>query len=428
LGIKTLAAASFSTSNQLGKEHYKLVVVGGGAGGAATQAKFGSTLGKEKVAVIEPAKTHRYQAAWTMVGGGLKNYEASMRPQETILTQSTWIPHHAETIQPDKNLVTTKEGKEIEYDYLVIATGIQSRYDLIKGLPEAFERPEVVSNYHPEYVKKTFPAIQNIQEGTALFTFPAGPLKCAGAPQKIAYIADSHFRNMGKRDKINMIYNTALGKIFSSPKYAEALEKVAEEKGITVNYETNLIEVKPDQKEAVFEILKDGKRVDTKTFPYTMIHISPPHAPASFITNCKELVNEQGFVTVDKGTLQHTKYPNVFSLGDASDLPTSKTAAAVASQCGIIRKNLTAAMDNQPLLAQYNGYTSCPLLTGLDKVMLAEFDYTLEPLETFPMDQRKPRRIMFHVKRDVMPQIYWHGLVKGIWEGPSMFRKIFHWN
>jgi sulfide:quinone oxidoreductase len=140
------------------------------------------------------------------------------------------------------------------------------------------------------------------------------------------------------------------------------------------------------------------------------------------------LANEGGFVDVDKLTLKHVKFDNVYSLGDVSSLPTSKTAAAITEQSGVLAANLTNALQNndvKPL--EYSGYTSCPLITGKGKLILAEFSgYTGQPLETFPIDQSLERKSMYILTKDIIPEVYWNGLLKGRWSGPGPIRNL--WN
>lgn len=199
--------------------------------------------------------------------------------------------------------------------------------------------------------------------------------------------------------------------------------EIVQKRNINVNFRHNLIEVRPEKREAVFEHL-DTK--ETKTFDYSMMHVVPPMSTPEPLWN-SALVDQSGFVTVTKETLQHTKFPNVFAIGDNTNIPTAKTAAAVASQSGILKKNLSAVMENRPLGdKKYDGYTSCPLVTGKGKCIMAEFDWDGKPLETFPINQAKERRSMYHFKADVFPQMYWHGLIKGLWHGPALLRKALH--
>ncbi|XP_047501361.1 sulfide:quinone oxidoreductase, mitochondrial-like [Penaeus chinensis] len=416
--------AALSTSSVRNKS-YELVVVGGGAGGCATAAKFSSKLGKGKVAVIEPADMHYYQPMWTLVGGGMKTLENSGKPMSKVLPKKAdWIKQRVVAFDPANNKVMTDDGQEINYQYLVVALGLQLNYNKIKGLPEAFETPGVGSNYSPLYVNKTFESLRNFKQGNAIFTFPATPIKCAGAPQKIMYIADEYLRKNGKRDKANILFNTSLGVIFGVKKYAEVLWEVVKERDLTVNLRHNLVEVKPDSREAVFQNLDNPE--EFKTFEYEMLHVTPPMSSPDVLNQCTSLVDGAGYLNVKKDTMQHVDFPNVFGIGDCTSLPTSKTAAAVAGQVGVLRKNLSAVMAGKNPDSLYDGYTSCPLVTGYSKCILAEFDYDGNPLETFPINQAKERRTMFHLKKDFMPDMYWLGLLNGYWEGPKYFRKAMH--
>jgi sulfide:quinone oxidoreductase len=143
-----------------------------------------------------------------------------------------------------------------------------------------------------------------------------------------------------------------------------------------------------------------------------MIHVTPPQSAPDFVRQ-SQLANAAGWVDVDKYSLQHNKYKNIFSLGDASSLPTSRTGAAVRKQAPVLVKNLLSLMVGEPLDAKYNGYTSCPIVTGYGKLMLAEFDYDNKPTETFPFNQAKERWSMFMLKRYILPWLYWNQILPG---------------
>jgi len=422
---------STSISAHAQDKSYKVLVIGGGAGGCSAAAKFAKKLGRGKVGVIEPNDVHYYQPMWTLVGGGLKSLSQSGRPMASVLPkEAEWLKTKAMTFDPDKNTVTTEDGTKVQYEYAVIAMGIQANYDSVKGLTEALENtPEVCSNYDVRYVEKTANAIKNFQKGgNAVFTFPKPPIKCPGAPQKIAYIAERQLQKDGKRDGSNIMYFATLPVIFGVKKYADALWKVVNERNIQVNLNRNLVEV--DGKEAVFENLEDPSAPHQRV-PFELLHVSPPFQAPSVLKE-SSLVDESGFVTVNGKTLQHVKYKNVFALGDCTNVATSKTAAAVAVQLGVLRKNLTAVMEKGPGAldtapsAQYNGYTSCPLVTGPGECILAEFDNSVppQPMETFPFDQGRPRWSMYQAKANMMPHVYWQ-MLKGRWEGPQMVKTAF---
>lgn len=219
------------------------------------------------------------------------------------------------------------------------------------------------------------------------------------------------------RGKSKISYHTSLPTIFGPPSYATALNKLCLKRDLNINLRSNLIKVDSSKKVAYFEKLDEPNSPPVEV-EYNMLHATPPMKAANFL---KPLSTDatNGFVSVDSKTLQHTKYDNIFALGDCSSLPTSKTAAAIASQNYILSKNLQILIENNGdkgkcsnKFLQYDGYTSCPLVTGNNKCIMAEFDYTLKPLETFPVDQSKERMSMYYVKKDILPAVYWNGLLK----------------
>ncbi|XP_061891972.1 sulfide:quinone oxidoreductase, mitochondrial-like isoform X1 [Entelurus aequoreus] len=406
------------------KQHYKMLVLGGGSGGIAMSARMKMMLGADKVAVVEPSEMHYYQPLWTLAGAGAKTLASSGRPTSSVMPSGVkWVKSKVQEINPDTNTVRTDDGTEISYEYLIVALGLQLHFEKIKGLPEGFDHPKIGSNYSVETVEKTWAALQNFKEGNAVFSFPDTPVKCPGAPQKIMYLSDAFLRKTGKRARANIIYNTSLPVLFVVKKYADALWDIVKERDIKVNLRQNLIEVRADKQEAVFENL--DKPGETTVLQYDMLHVTPPMGPNSVVKG-SPLADEAGWLDVDKENLQHKKYPNVFGIGDCTNLPTPKTAAAVAAQSAVLHRSIEKILKNEKPDKKYVGYTSCPLLTSYNTVVLAEFDYNLQPLETFPINQAKERRLMYYMKADVMPHLYWLGLLKGLWGGPEPYRKLLH--
>uniref|UniRef100_A0A914EN52 Sulfide:quinone oxidoreductase, mitochondrial n=1 Tax=Acrobeloides nanus TaxID=290746 RepID=A0A914EN52_9BILA len=413
-------------------EHYKLLVVGGGAGGCAIASKFVKALPKGSLAVVDPAKFHYYQPGFTLVGGGLmKKQDLTKNQSDVIPSGAVWINDGVNKFVPGKNLIVLNDGREIAYDFVVIATGLELRYDLIEGFPKALDTPGISSIYHPQYVEKTYKELQTFKGGTAIFTFPNAPIKCAGAPQKICYLSEEYFRETGIRDKTKVIYVTSLPKIFGVEKYAKELNKIVQARNIVVNNRQALKKVDTESKIATFDILDENSQPTGKeqSLQYDFLHVAPPCSPIEALRKAaaekSPLTDEKGWVKVDPKTLQGVEYKNVFAIGDCAGTPNAKTAAAVASQFKTLRRNLDAAMNNKTLNNEYDGYASCPLVIDKKHVILAEFN-PQGPLETFPWDQSKPSRLSYLMKRYLMPPLYWHGLVKGRWNGPGTYRKIFH--
>ncbi|KAG8575610.1 hypothetical protein GDO81_009612 [Engystomops pustulosus] len=425
IGVHSSSCRTLHLTNRYAaKEYYDVVVVGGGAAGITMSSRMKRKLGAGKVAVIEPSEVHYYQPMWTLVGGGAKQLASSARStSSTIPIGVKWIKSEVKGFDPDKNCIHIDDGKEIGYKYLIIALGLKLQFEKVKGLPEGFNYPKIGSNYSVKTVEKTWKALQDFKKGNAIFTFPNTPVKCAGAPQKIMYLSEEYLRKTGKRSDANFIFNTSLGVIFGVKKYADALLQIIKERDIQVNFKHNLIEVRADKQEAVFENLDNPG--ETKVYQYEMLHVTPPMGPQDVLVN-SAVADAAGWVDVNKETLQHKKYPNVFGIGDCTNLPTSKTAAAIAAQSAVLDKTLSLVLKGQNPSAKYDGYTSCPLVTGYRKVILAEFDYNAQPLETFPINQGKERRTMYHMKADMMPFLYWNMLLKGYWGGPAPIRKIMH--
>ncbi|XP_066491530.1 sulfide:quinone oxidoreductase, mitochondrial [Tiliqua scincoides] len=413
-----------TTARHASKDYYEVLVLGGGTGGITMSARMKRKVGTGNVAVVEPHEKHYYQPLWTLVGAGAKQLTTSARPTASVIPSGVkWIQARVQKLDPDKNCVHLENNQKISYKYLIIALGLQLHYEKIKGLPEGFQYPKIGSNYSIQTVEKTWKALQDFKEGNAIFTFPNTPVKCAGAPQKIMYLSEAYFRKTGKRSKANIIFNTSLGVIFGVQKYADALLEIIKSRNIAVNYKHNLTEVRADKQEAVFENL--DKPGETVVYQYDMLHVTPPMGPPDVLLN-SPVSDAAGWVDVDKETLQHKRYPNVFGIGDCTNLPTSKTAAAIAGQSGVLDRTISAIMKGKAPTKKYDGYTSCPLVTNYNRAILAEFDYNAQPLETFPIDQSKERLTSFHMKADLMPILYWHGLLKGYWGGPAPIRKLLH--
>lgn len=425
--ISLYAALRKFSSTPILADRYEcqVLVVGGGAGGCALAAKLSRKLGQDKVIIVEPADKHYYQPMFTLIGGGMKRLEQSYKPMASVLPKDMkWLQEKAKQFDPKNNIVITSGGNNIKYDLLLIAIGLQLNYDKIPGLVEALSIPngKVCSIYSPKYVEHTLKCLRQIEKGNAVFTFPASPVKCPGAPQKIMYISEHYFRKLNKRSDINVIYNTALPVLFGVKHYADALWPIVKKRNITVNTRTNLVEVKPTADVAVFENLdKPDEKFELK---YSMLHAVPPMSAPNELAQCKELINEAGFVDVNKSTMQHVKYKNVFAIGDCSGSPNSKTAASAAAQSPVVYRNMIATLEGEDLKGTYDGYASCPLVTGYRTCILAEFDYDLNPLETFPVSQNKERYSMFVLKKSLMPTLYWNMMLKGYWNGPTMMRKI----
>jgi sulfide:quinone oxidoreductase len=395
------------------KNKYQIVVVGGGNGGITVAAQL---LRKDKnvdIAIIDPSAQHYYQPAFTMVGGGIYNIEDTVKPEASVIPEGvTWIKEVVTGFAPDKNEVMLASGVKVGYDYLVVAPGIQLNWNEVKGLAENIGKNGVCSNYSFATAPYTFECLKNSKSGRAIFTSPHTPIKCGGAPQKIMYLAADYFKKHHLSDTIQVEFWSGGTKLFGVKKFEDALIKVVANFGIKENYYQKLVEIDGANKRAKFVGFGE-KNKDVETWiDYEMMHVTPPQSAPDFVKN-SPLANAAGWVDVNKHTLQHVRYANVFSLGDASSLPTGKTGAAIRKQTPVLVSNLLALMQGRNFTGHYNGYSSCPLITGYGKLILAEFDYGNNPQETFPFNQAKERWSMFILKRYILPFLYWTQILKG---------------
>jgi sulfide:quinone oxidoreductase len=397
------------------KDHHKIVIVGGGSAGISVAARL-LQGGEKDVAVIDPAEVHYYQPLWTLVGGGLARAGESARAEAAVMPPGvTWIKDAATGIDPGSQHVGLASGAPVGYDFLVVCPGLALDWDRLPGAAETLGRDGVSTNYQWDLAPKTWEFIKDMRSGTAVFTMPSGPIKCAGAPQKIAYLAADWWRQQGVLDDIHIVLVLPTPKMFGVPEFSAVLDKVAARYGIDVRLEHEVVEVNAAAKEVVLVSRRDGSS-EKSTLGYDVAHLVPPQSAPGWIKQgpLADPANAGGYVQIDKTTMQHTRYPNVFSLGDAGSSPNSKTGAAIRKQAPVVTQNLRAVMAGREPSASYDGYASCPLTTARNRMLLAEFDYTMKPHPTFPLiNTQKERYDMWLLKRYGLPFMYWNLMLKG---------------
>ncbi len=417
-------------------KHHQILIIGGGTGGIMTAARLLKKNKSLDVAIIEPSEKHYYQPAWTLVGAGDYSFKKTEKRMDDVMPKNvTWIQDYATGFDPDNNSVGTKFNGDISYDYLVVAPGLVMAPHLIEGLPEALEKGVACSNYiNPEH---TWEVLRNFKGGNAVFTQPTTPIKCGGAPQKIAYLAADYFNKHGLHDKTNVVFATPGSVIFGVKPIRETLMKVIGRYGIHFKPFYSPIKIDADKKIIYFKhtdpnenkcFVNENNILGEKSspvidevieMPFDMLHLAPPQAAPEFVRN-STLVNASGWLDVDIHSLQHNTYPNIFGLGDVAALPTAKTGAAIRKQSPVVVDNILKLIKHQKATNRnYNGYSSCPLVTGYGKMTLAEFDYQsnftpdpkLKRMFVFSSDKEHWRLYMF--KKIMLPYLYWNKMLKG---------------
>ncbi len=400
------------------KNSYKVLILGGGAGGISVAARLKQTLPADSMAIVEPSEKHYYQPYWTLAGAGVVSAETSEKDESALIPEGIdWIKESVVSIDAPTNTVHLSSDRKINYDFLIVATGLKLNWDSIKGLEGNLGKNGICSIYEYSNLSTTANLIQNFKSGKALFVMPPTPIKCAGAPQKIMYLADDIFKKNGVREKSEIHFASAGKAIFGIPTFANALAELVKEKNIHTHFNHKIIGVDTEKKEAIFEVTSPEGHHSEERLKYDLLHIVPSMSAHAFIAQSGlafEEGEQKGWLAVDKYTLQHVKFPNIFGIGDVTGIPNSKTGAAIRKQYPIVAENLLAVMEGRQPLEKYNGYSSCPIVTEVGKVMLAEFGYDGVLLPSFPLNPSIARRSMWILKRYLLPKMYWYGMLKGL--------------
>jgi sulfide:quinone oxidoreductase len=426
-------AATATAPKKKGTHDQKIVVVGGGTAGLGVAAMLRNE-GMKDITIIEPKDKHYYQPLWTLVGAGIKsNTDSEQNLKELIPKGVQWMQTSVTTFNPENNKVTLEDGSEVDYDYLIVAGGIQIDWKKIPGLVEGLSKPDsgVVSIYDYHYSAKTWETFNAIKQSAKrmIFTVPVGLIKCAGAPQKIMWLLEDTLREQpGLREKVSVEFWVPGPAMFGIKRYSDQLDVIRQERDVKAFFKQELVSIDVDRKVAFFKNLDGSNSLSEQ--PFDLLHVTPPMSAPDFIKK-SPFANPDGWMEVNKHTLQSTKYSNVFGLGDCTNTPNSKTAAAITSQAPVLVHNLQKAIENKALDGNYRGYASCPLIVKKNRVILAEFGYDGKIMESFARETGKfpmnllgqdgalQQRFFYWLKEDFFPFAYWKLWVHGKWYGTN---------
>lgn len=383
------AASAPLTASAAVKTQARIVIAGGGAAGLTAASRLSTLLEGASITIVDARKEHYYQPGFTLVAAGIKpqNYVVS-GTGDYVPKGVEWVADKVAEIDPEGRKVVTAGGKSLPYDFLIVATGLELNYGGIQGMDTArIGQNGLGSIYHsPQAASATWQAMSSFADkgGVALFGRPAGEMKCAGAPLKYTFITDDHLRRRNNRSKAELIYMAQSKSLFGVPIVAEKVRMLFQDRGVKVNHEHVLQSIDLDKRVATYKT-----PTGTAEQGYDFINVVPPMRAPEVVRNSPLPWTEgpfaaDGWVEVDRDTLRHKRYPNVFAVGDIAGVPKGKTAASVKWQVPVAVAHLVGDISGKAATEVYNGYTSCPLITRLGQAMLIEFDYKDNLIMSFP--------------------------------------------
>lgn len=366
-----------------------IVIAGAGAAGLALASRLRRSMPNATITIIDAKKDHHFQPGYTLIGAGLWS------PAHVTSSNAAHMPHGVNWItepvaefNPEANTLVTTSGQRVTYDFLMIATGLKLDYEAIEGMSEELIGREGIASIYasPAAAASSAALIDRFVDtgGVGLFGRPASEMKCAGAPLKITFITDDKARRQGKRNGTRLIYNAHNQTVFSVAPVNEKVKELFAQRDVAVNYHHVLKAIDPGARRATY-----ATPTGDVTLDYDLIHVVPPMRAPDAIRNSPlpwqdGVLAADSWVQAEKATLRHPRFANVFSVGDIAGVPRGKTAASIKWQVPVVVDNLVAETLGRTPQAVYNGYTSCPMVTGYGRAMLIEFDYDGKLIPSFP--------------------------------------------
>lgn len=363
------------------KTHAHIVIAGSGLAGLALAHRLASGLDGARITIVDGKEAHNYQPGYTLVATGVWPVSKVQDSNARYIPDGvTWVKDFVAEFDPAAHALTTRGGQRIDYDYLVVATGVQMNFNQIEGMDVAAIGQNGLACVYPspEAAAATWAAMDAFRQkgGHAVMTLPATPLKCAGAPLKMTFMVADRLRRAGTLTNSKVDFYSALGNVFGVKVVNDNVLDRWAQIGIDVTLNHKLTGVDIGARRASFTT-PEGEKVGVD---YDFLHVVPPMSAPDVVKN-SDLSWRQGpfagggWLDVNKDTLRHNRYPNVFGLGDVNGTPRGKTAATVKKSTPLVAQNLIDVIAGREPSATFDGYTSCPLIVREGSAMLIEFDY-----------------------------------------------------
>ena len=391
----------------------KLLVLGGGTAGSMAANKLRRKLSPSdwEITVVDADDNHRYQPGFLFMPFGTYRPDQVTKSRRKALNKDVPLVYgEIDKVLPEENAVLLTDGRRLDYDVLIIATGVTPRPDQTDGMMGELWGTKVHEFYTYDGAVRLAETLKTWPGGRLAINIVEMPIKCPVAPLEFAFLADSYFKDKGIRDKVEMTYVTPLPGAFTKPIAAEAFGNTLEEKGIAVEPDFMLMEV-DNEKAALVSY-------DEREVPFDLLVTIPLNMGADFVAR-SGMGNEINLVPVDKFTQQSKAYENVFALGDANDIPASKAGSVAHFEIDIFVENFMQYIAGKPMTHKFDGHANCFIETGGGKAMLIDFNYDYEPLPgkypvagVGPMSLLKQTRLN-HMGKLAFKWVYWNVLVPG---------------
>ncbi|MBS3806648.1 MAG: NAD(P)/FAD-dependent oxidoreductase [Bacteroidales bacterium] len=392
----------------------KIVILGAGTGGTIMANKLRKVLSRDQweITIVDKDKTHYYQPGFLFIPFGIYNKNDVIKPKSDFLPPGVQVIYNGiDKIEPNNTQVLLEGGQVLQYDYLIVATGTDISPEETPGLKDgSLWRKEIFDFYTLDGAVALREFFRDWEGGRLVVNIAELPFKCPVAPLEFSFLADAYFTEAGIREKVDITFVTPLSGAFTKPKASRMLGDLLEEKNIRVVPDFYL--------ESVDNEKKVIRSYDEQEIPFDVLTIVPVNTGSSLVER-SDMGDDLNFIPTDKYTLQSKNHENIFVLGDASDIPTSKAGSVVHFASEVVYENLLSAIENRPLKAQFDGHSNCYIETGYGNGSIIDFNYDTEPLPgTFPLPGVGPFGLlqntkMNHYGKVLFRWIYWHILLKG---------------